>query len=262
MTDDRAFERLGFTGKVAFVTGAGRGIGRATAVILAERGASIAAVGRTRSDLLALQQQLGADRCSIHVADVGNVDDVAAAVAAAIGEHGGIDLVVNNAGTSAFEANIATVSDDDWDRTIATNLSSVRNVSRAAIPSLKARGGGVIVNVSSVHAFATADGVAPYAASKGAVVALTRAMALDLADFKIRVVCVLPGATDTPMLAEYAEKKGSSLEDLGFPPGASAIGHVMPPEDSAEVICFVCAPAAAGITGSSIAVDAGLLARL
>jgi NAD(P)-dependent dehydrogenase (short-subunit alcohol dehydrogenase family) len=259
---DGVFSRLSYSGRTVFITGAGRGVGRATALLVLERGGRVAALGRTRSELEELHAASPEGMCSIHIADVGRPDEVARAVQEAVEAHSGIDVVINNAGTSAFDAPIDRVTDEVWDRTFDVNLNSIRYVTQLTMPFLKQSGGGVIVNVASVHAVATASGVAPYSASKGAAVSLTRAMALDLARFGIRVVAVLPGATDTRMLDEYSERKGQSLHALGFADDPNVIGHVLKPEEVAEAIVFLGSSAASGITGAEVVVDAGLLARL
>jgi 3-oxoacyl-[acyl-carrier protein] reductase len=249
-------------GRTALVTGAGRGVGRATALLLHQRGAAVAAID-TDADLLeALSGEVHSAAVSVHQLDVANDLEVRAVVDSVIEEHGGLDIVVNNAGISAFAADIESATDSVWERTLAVNLGGIRNVSRAAIPHLREAGGGVIVNVSSVHAIATATGVAPYAASKGASLALTRSMAIDLAGSGVRVVGIMPGAIDTPMLLEYADRQNSSLEELGFVSDPNAIGRLIDPKEVAEVIAFVSSPAASALTGTSIAVDFGLLARL
>jgi NAD(P)-dependent dehydrogenase (short-subunit alcohol dehydrogenase family) len=143
---------------------------------------------------------------------------------------------------------------------IDTNLKSVFLLSRAAVPALRAAGRGCIVNVSSLHALMTAEGVVPYAAAKGGVLSMTRALAIDLAPDRIRVVAVLPGAVDTPMLAQQVELTGRSFEELGFARDESVLGRVGRPEEVAEVIVFAASRAASFVTGSAITADGGLSA--
>jgi NAD(P)-dependent dehydrogenase (short-subunit alcohol dehydrogenase family) len=259
---DEVFARLSYSQKTVVVTGAGGGIGRATVRLVLERGGRVAALDRTRADLDELCAAAPGGTLSVHEADVGDPKAVERAVNEAAAIHGGIDVVVNNAGVAAFDAPIDEVSDAVWEHAFAVNLESIRHVSQQSLPYLKERGGGAIVNVASVHGVATAAGVAPYAASKGAAVSLTRAMAMDLARFGIRVVAVLPGATDTRMLQEYAQRQGQSLAALGFASDAHVIGHVLRPEEVAEAVVFLGSDAASGMTGASVVVDAGLLARL
>ena len=128
------------------------------------------------------------------------------------------------------------------------------------VPLLSTGTNPVVVNISSVHAVATSEGVGPYAASKGAVLALTRSMALDLAAFGIRVVAVLPGAIDTPMLEAHAAREGKSLGALGFSVDPRVPGRVLQADEVAEVVAFLASDAASGMTGSAVTVDGGLLA--
>jgi NAD(P)-dependent dehydrogenase (short-subunit alcohol dehydrogenase family) len=195
--------------------------------------------------------------------DVADPDACARAVAeATLRFDRGLDVLVNNAGLGAFGASIEATSQDEWDVIIGTNLASVFHLSRAAAPAFRSAGGGCIVNVASVHAIATAEGVAPYAASKGGVLAMTRALAIDFAADGVRVVAVLPGAVDTPMLAKQVEATGLSWEELGFSRAETAIGRVGRPEEVAEVIVFLASPAASFVNGCGVVVDGGLLAKL
>jgi NAD(P)-dependent dehydrogenase (short-subunit alcohol dehydrogenase family) len=248
-------------GRVALVTGASRGIGLAVVRLLRARGSAVAAFGRSLAGLEALAAEPG-PRITLHGVELTDPAAVRAEVTRAGETHGGIDAVINNAGIAGFDAPIDRVDPETWTRTLGVNLDSIYHVSQPAIPFLRGRRGGVIVNVASVHALATASGVAPYAASKGAVVALTRAMAMDLATDRIRVVAILPGATDTEMLEEYAEKKGETYEQLGFALEPGAIGRVMTPHEVAEVIVFAASSAASALNACAIPVDAGLTARL
>jgi NAD(P)-dependent dehydrogenase (short-subunit alcohol dehydrogenase family) len=135
-------------------------------------------------------------------------------------------------------------------------------VSRCAVPHLRARGGGSIVNVSSVHAFATTEGVAAYAAAKGGVLALSRQMALDLARDGIRVNALIPGAVETDMLRTHAEREGKSYEALGFVFDPMAIGRIGQPTEIAQAALFLASDAASFVTGAPLIADGGLLARL
>jgi NAD(P)-dependent dehydrogenase (short-subunit alcohol dehydrogenase family) len=169
-------------------------------------------------------------------------------------------ILVNNAGVGVFAAGVHQVGTDVWDRVLGVNARSVFGLTHEMIPLLARSEGAVVVNVSSVHALATSAGVGPYAASKGAVLALTRSMAIDLAAFGIRVVAVLPGAIDTPMLEEQAAREGRSLEELGFSRDPRVPGRVLDVHEVAEVIAFLASDAASGMTGAAVTVDGGLLA--
>lgn len=251
-----------FTGQVALVSGAGRGIGAATAALLASRGASVVLVDIDEGNVTTQARALKATGAAAEavVADVTMADACYAAVERAVGRFGGLDILINNAGVGAFGASIDATSEADWDRVISTNLKSVFLLTRASVPVLRAAGRGCIVNVSSVHALMTAHGVVPYAAAKGGVLSMTRALAIDLAPDRIRVVAVLPGAVDTPMLLEQAERTGKSLEELGFARDEAVLGRIGRPEEIAEVTVFVASSAASFVNGSAITADGGLLA--
>jgi NAD(P)-dependent dehydrogenase (short-subunit alcohol dehydrogenase family) len=166
-------------------------------------------------------------------------------------------------------ASVMTASDtvehlDDaaLDRLLAVNIGRVFRLGRHAIPLLRAAGGGVIVNTASVHAHATMDGVAAYAASKGAVVALTRQMAIELAAHRIRVVAVAPGAVDTPLSRWHLEQRGASAEEAGFSMAPDRLGRFLAADEIAAAVAWLVSDAASGVNGQTIVVDAGLLTKL
>ena len=156
---------------------------------------------------------------------------------------------------------VENTSFEDWQRIISINLTSLYLMAKYALPLIRSAGGGAVVNISSIHAYATSTGVAPYAAAKGGVLTLTKTMALDLAPDNIRVVCIIPGATDTPMLRQHAEREGKTLAELGFPSSENAIGRIAQPEEVADVIAFALSRGASFITGSSLIPDGGILAK-
>ena len=169
--------------------------------------------------------------------------------------------LVNNAAVGAFNMSVESTSFEDWQRIISINLTSLYLMAKYALPLIRSAGGGAVVNISSIHAYATSTGVAPYAAAKGGVLTLTKTMALDLAPDNIRVVCIIPGATDTPMLRQHAEREGKTLAELGFPSSENAIGRIAQPEEVADVIAFALSKGASFITGSSLIPDGGILAK-
>ena len=251
------------TGKVALVTGMAAGIGRATFELLAAEGARVLGCDvRDDGERAASELRARGLEAAFMVADVSRRSDVERLVAETVQRFGGLDVVVNNAAVGVFHKTVESTEEDEWDRTLAINLKSVYLVSRAAVPHLRARGGGSIVNVSSVHAFATTEGVAAYAAAKGGVLALSRQMALDLARDKIRVNAVVPGAVDTTMLQTHAELEGKSYEELGFVFDAAKIGRIGKPEEIARAILFLASDDSSFMTGAPLIVDGGLLARL
>lgn len=250
--------------RVAFVTGAGRGIGAATALALAKEGATVILFDRDTDAVKARARALTESGLEARAScgDVSSDGSCRAALAAVADEFGRLDVLVNNAAIGAFDASLDSVDEEQWDEVLAINLKSVFLVSRHALPLLRAAGGGCIVNVSSVHAHATAPGMLPYVAAKGGVLALTRAMALELAPDGIRVVTVLPGAVDTPMLSEHVAEMQKRGEESMFTGGSTEIGRIGSPEEVAAAIAFLASPAASFANGTALAVDGGLLARL
>jgi len=250
-------------GKVALVTGMAAGIGRATFEALAAEGARVMGCDvRQEGAAVAAKLIESGHEAAFRAADVSRRVDVEGVVDETVQRFGGLDVVVNNAAVGVFHKTVETTEEEEWDRTIAINLKSVYLVCRRAIPHLRARGGGSIVNVSSVHAFATTEGVAAYAASKGGVLALTRQMALDLARDRIRVNALVPGAVETSMLQQHAALEGKSYEELGFVFDAGKIGRIGQPEELARAVVFLASDDSSFMTGTPLITDGGLLARL
>src|SRR5687768_375698 len=250
-------------GKVALVTGMAAGIGRATFEALAAEGARVMGCDvRQEGAAVAAKLIESGHEVAFRAADVSRRVDVEGVVDETVQRFGGLDVVVNNAAVGVFHKTVETTEEEEWDRTIAINLKSVYLVCRRAIPHLRARGGGSIVNVSSVHAFATTEGVAAYAASKGGVLALTRQMALDLARDRIRVNALVPGAVETSMLQQHAALEGKSYEELGFVFDAGKIGRIGQPEELARAVVFLASDDSSFMTGTPLITDGGLLARL
>jgi len=250
------------SGKRVFITGAATGIGRATAEHLAAEGARVFGAG--------LDDAEGADLARRHAraknllfreSDLTRETDVQAAVAAAVGEFGGLDAVVNCAGIYPTGKRLEEVSDAEWERTLAVNLTAIFRVCRATLPLLRDAGGGSIVNIASVHAEATVPGVPAYAATKAAVVGLSRQMALDYAVDRIRVNSVLVGSVATRMTLDGLEAAGGA-EALGLSFEPNRIARIANPSEIATAIAFLISDAASFVTGSAMQVDGGLLARL
>ena len=250
-------------GRVAIVTGATSGIGRATAVLLAREGAAVVAAGRRTALGEALVEQLEREGLRGHFipTDVSRADDVRRLVGETVEQFGRLDIVVNNAAEFLFAA-LDETTEEEWDRVIATNLKSVYLVSREAIPHLRSAGGGAIVNVSSVHAVATMERVAAYAASKGAILALSRQMALDYTRDRIRVNALIVGGVDTAMARQHMAALGQTLADGGFPDDDRVVGRIARPEEIAAGVLFLVSSEASFVTGSPFVIDGGLLARL
>lgn len=253
---------LGLKHKVAVVTGAGLGIGRASAVKLAEEGASVAVVDIDRAageETVAKITDAGGTAIFI-AADVSKSADVDRIARDSVAAFGGIDILHNNAGIQRYGTVVST-TEEGWDEVLNVNLKSYYLVSHAVVPEIQQRGGGAVVNTASVQSLASQASVAAYTASKHGVLGLTRSMAVDLAP-SIRANCVLPGSVDTPMLrhaiAGAADPDGTwrAVERM------HVLGRVAQPEEVANVVAFLASPCASFVTGAAVLVDGGLLTRI
>lgn len=249
--------------QVAIVTGAGSGIGKATATRLAGEGMHVVCVdidGEAAERSACENGKSG--EASACTADVSRDEDCRR-VAELAASKGTVRSLCNIAGICPPASAITQVSEQLWDRVLAVNLKSIFLLSRACVPMLAGTGGdSVIVNMTSVHAFAALPESAPYAASKAAVVGLTRQMAVDLAVAGIRVVAVAPGGVDTPMSQAAASAAGVTLESLGFVRDRRQLGWLGDPSDIAEAVLWLVSERARFVNGATLVVDGGLLAKL
>lgn len=255
-----------FDGKVAIVTGGGTGIGLAAAQRLATDGAAVVLCSNDdiSLDLAEYEMQTAGRRVVAFNADVSLRADVEALVAFAIESFGALDIVVNAAAIQPY-GTVESMIESTWDAVIDVNLKSIYLTSHFAIPHMRARGGGAIINIASVQGLACQTRVAAYAASKGAALALTRAMALDHAGDGIRVNAICPGSIDTPMLRFAAsENRGERSEDEVIADWGRMhpIGRVGTPGEVAEMVAFLASPRAAFCTGAEYKVDGGLMAKI
>ena len=250
-------------GRWVLVTGAATGIGRATAEYVVDEGASVFGAGLDGDEGRALGRDYEGHVPALlfREADLTREADVQAAVAQAVAEFGGLDAVVNCAGIYPGGKRLEDVTDAEWDRTIAVNLTAMFRVCRATLPLLRAAGGGSIVNIASVHAVSTVPGVPAYAATKAAVVGLSRQMALDYAVDRIRVNSVLVGSVATRMTLDGLEEAGGA-EAIGLSFDDNRIARIAAPREIATTIGFLLSNAASFITGSALLADGGLTARL
>lgn len=252
-----------FQNKVAVVTGAAKGIGGAAARAFAREGACVVVVDVDAITGQALVDQISGDagRAILVDADVATSTGARRIAEDAVRAFGGVDILVNNAGIQTY-GTVESMPEEEWDRTININLKSVFLVSKYIVPEIRKRGGGAIVNISSVQGLATQPDVSAYAASKGGILAMTRSMALDFARDNIRVNSVCPGSVDTPLLRWAADLFGG-----GDPEGTvrswghlHALGRVGRAEEIAEMILFLAGPRSSFCTGGAYLADGGMLA--
>lgn len=253
-----------FTGKVALVTGTS-GIGRASARRLAQGGAKVMGLGidpKVNAEFDALAKAEGMEMKSLEC-DVSDDAQVAAAVAQCIALHGRLDIIVNAAAVHPY-GTVLTIDPAIWDRCLAVNVSSIYLTARHGIPQMTS--GGAIVNISSVQGFNCQQNVAVYVATKGAIHALTRAMALDHAAQRVRVNSVSPGSVRTPLLALAARTYGGEgvNEEQAFARFGAAhpIGRIGEPEEVAELVAYLSSDRSAFVTGSDFRIDGGLTAAI
>jgi NAD(P)-dependent dehydrogenase (short-subunit alcohol dehydrogenase family) len=253
-----------FEGKVFLVTGAATGIGRATAEYLVAEGATVFGIGLDGDAGRALAATYAEREKPLHFREVDLTDDAAlrAAIASAHREGDRLDGVVNCAGIYATGKRLEDVSDAEWDLTVAINLTAIFRVCRAALPLIRASGGGSVVNLASVHAVATVPGVPAYAATKAAVVGLSKQMALDYAVDRIRVNAVIVGSVATRMTLGDAPDAREKVEAAGLYFDERKVPRVADPIELARAIAFLLSDDASFITGSAFTADGGLTALL
>ncbi len=249
------------TGKVVIVTGAARGIGNAIATHFAKNSAKVVTVDIMEKDNINTQEVLrrqgfNVTACTADVAEPTEVDRI---VKTTIDQFGRIDILINNAGI-VLRAPVTDIEPDQWDKVMNVNVRSVYLLSRAVIPHMASLGGGAIVNIASGWGIVAGANAAVYCASKGAVVLLTKAMALDHGKQGIRVNCVCPGDTDTQMLREEANQLSINEVDMIKAGSDRPLGRVGSASEIASTVGFLASNDSSYVTGTSLIVDGGSLA--
>lgn len=251
-------------GKVALVTGAGSGIGKATALKLGREGAAVVVMSRTRSEVEATAAEIenAGGRAWAAVSDVTDDHGMRALVAETLGQFGRLDIVVANAGINGVWAPIESLTPEEWDKTISVNLRGTYLTIHHAVPALEAAGGGAIVVVSSINGTRTftSPGASAYSASKAGQLAMVKQLALELGRRKIRINAVCPGAIESDIKdnTEYRDSEKAGIPAT-FPEGDIPLtqGRSGKAEDVADVIAFLVSDAARHVTGSPVWIDGG-----
>jgi len=249
--------------KVALITGATSGIGRAIALLFTREGARLILVGRNPeagARTVAEVAEAGGQAHFIQ-ADVTQSGEVQAMATAALGQWGRVDVLVNNAGGSRDgRGSVTQVSELGWGKVVQTNLKGVYLVSKEVLPSMIEKGGGTIVNTASSYGMIAAKNMAAYCAAKGGVIALTREMAVDYVSHNIRVNCVCPGAIETPLIEEYIVSTTDPDETRRYLGDRCPQGRMGQPEEVAHAVLFLASAESSYITGVALPVDGGLTA--
>lgn len=244
--------------KVALITGGTSGIGRASAILFAREGAAVAFTGRDEARGRAVEQEIraGGNRARFIRADVTSAEDCRRAVAETLEAFGGLDVLFNNAGVYVA-GDVTECTEEEWDLQVDVNLKGTYLMCAAAVPVMIERGGGAIVNNSSGWGLVGGERAVAYCASKGGVVLMTKAMALDHGRHGIRVNCVCPGDTVTPMEHRDAEHRGMTWEAYVAEASRRPLGRMGDPFEVAAAALFLASDEASFITGAVLAVDGG-----
>ena len=246
-------------GKTALVTGSGRGIGRAIALALGREGCQVgvADIQPASAEAVAAElQALGVKGLALPV-DLTRRAEVERMAGEALAQFGQVDILVNNAGWDRMGLFLDT-DEDTWDRIIAVNLKAILYVSKAILPHMVARGAGKVVNVASDAGRVGSSGEAVYSATKGAVIAFSKALAREMARHRITVNVVCPGLTETPLLQSLRDQSPKMEKILEAVTRATPLGRVATPEEIAGAVAFFASPEADFVTGQTLSVSGGL----
>jgi NAD(P)-dependent dehydrogenase (short-subunit alcohol dehydrogenase family) len=243
------------SGKVAIITGGGSGIGKAVAMAFVREGAKVVITGRDNKKLDAAAAEIGGD-CVVVSADVSSASGVQKLVSAAMEKFKHINILVNNAAV-LLPGTAESLSEEDFDQTFSINVRGLWLVSRVVLPHMRASGGGSIVNIGSVLSLVGARNRVAYSASKGAVVAMTKAMALDHAAENIRVNCICPGIVETEMVAKFSTDENARRQRVALHP----MGRFGQPDEIANAAVFLGSDESGWTTGSVLTIDGGYSAQ-
>ena len=246
--------------KVAVITGATDGIGKAIALTFAKEGAKVVMIGRDETKgKAALEEVRKCGQALYFKADLSDSAQVKKTIEGAVQEYGRIDILVNNAAVCPA-GTVLTTSEETWDYVIDLNLKGVFLCSKYTIPCMQKNGGGSIVNIGSINSLMAMENEAAYDASKGGVLMLTKATALDFAKANIRVNCILPGAIETAMLRTSLATSPDPAKARQWITSKHPVGRTGDPQEIAEAVLFLASDSSSFITGAAIPVDGGILA--
>ncbi|QBD74511.1 SDR family oxidoreductase [Ktedonosporobacter rubrisoli] len=247
--------------RVALITGAASGIGRATALLFAQEGAAVAIVDLDEQGGQRAAQAIrdAGGRALFIQTNIAKSADCQHAIERTVDEFGGLDILFNNAGIIR-RTTVLEIDEEEWDLVMAVNVKSMYLLSRFALPHMIRAGGGAIINTASGWGLVGGRRAVSYCTSKGAVVQLTRAMALDHGEQNIRVNCICPGDTNTPMLAHEAQQLGATNAAFLQEAADRPLRRIGRPEDIAQAALYLASDAAAFVTGTALVVDGGGLA--
>ena len=247
--------------KVALITGASSGMGRATAVLFAREGARVVVVDIDEPGGEATVEQIrdaGGEGVFVQ-ADVSRAADAERMIGAAVEGYGRIDILHNNAGMVLVKF-LEDTSEEEWDRLMGVNLKAIFLAVKYAVPYMKRQGGGCIINTASTGSFAGQYMTPAYIASKGGVLQLSKTLALDYAQHKIRVNCICPGTVDTPMVRQHIETSPDPARTEALERQLIPLKRFLDPEEIAYAALYLASEQARGITGSALVIDGGTLA--
>ena len=248
-------------GKVAIVTGAASGIGRASAIAFAREGASVVVADRNQQGAEETVATIAAagHEAFFALVDVSKEADIQKMIEGTVARWGKIDILFNNAGVLLVKP-IQETTEEEWDRVMSINVKAAFLAVKHVMPHMQRNGGGAILNTGSIASFTGQAGTPAYSASKGAIALLTKSLALDLGRDKIRVNCICPGITDTPMLREHLGHGSEGESRIRSRLSRVPLGEILSPEDVARAALYLVSEDSAGITGILHVVDGGLLA--